>query len=288
MRSLGNIAVSAALLIAFSPLAAFAANSEIHFSADGNFVAKNILVYQKAGTNLFCRGTWGTTFIRFVVTTSPATAITKKHGEQATVGDIGEKDIIDVEGRLATGGDSIVVNASTIRNASLETDVKSLSGKIVSIDTSARSLVVNDKSFGKTTITIGSAVIMKGVRSITLADIKVGDTVASAQGVYDYSTKTLTASVIGIYQDPAFFKPRNFEGALKSISATQLPSTFVVTVQGTDYTVYMDAKGSVLNKHKGAASLSRFVVGDKVRFYGTLREANITEVDVEVIRDLNF
>lgn len=288
MYSIRGVAVVAGILLTFSPLAVAAAGSEIHFSADGNFVAKNILVYQKAGTNLFCRGTWGTTFIRFVVITSPSTAITKKYGEQATVGDINEKDVIDVEGKLATGGDSIVINASSIRNASLEKDAKTLTGKIVSVDVGAQSIVVNDKTYGKTTVLLGGAVITKGVRSIALAEVKSGDIVGAAQGVYDYSTKTLAATVLGIYQDPALFKPRNFEGVLKSISGTQLPATFVVAVGGTDYTVYVGNTGSVLNKSKKAASLSRFVVGDTVRFYGAIREAAITEVDAEVIRDLNF
>ena len=84
------------------------------------------------------------------------------------------------------------------------------------------------------------------------------------------------------------FAPRNFEGTLKSISGTTLPATLVVTVSGTDYTVYLAKTTVVLKKNRSAATLGRFVVDDTVRFYGAIRQANFTEIDAEIVRDLNF
>lgn len=275
-------------LCLLAPLSASALSSEIHFAADGTFSAKNILVYQKAGGNLFCRGTWDTAFIRFVVITSPSTVITKDHGERATAADIADKDIISVEGKLATGGDSIVVNASSIEDSSLQTSTKSLSGTVSKIDTASRTLTLATKDFGSVSVSVGGASITKGVRTITLGDISAGDKITAASGVYDYSTNTLTATSLEVYQDKTVFAPRNFQGTLKSISGTTLPVTLVVSAEGKDYTVYVPASGAVLKSSRAAASLSRFLAGDTVRFYGTVRPTNLSEVDAEVIRDLNF
>lgn len=274
--------------LAAVPSSVYALGSEIHFTADGTFSAKNVVVYQKAGSNLFCRGTWDTAFIRFVVVTAPSTSISKARGERATVGEINEKDIITVEGVLATGGDSIVVHATSVEDVTLQVASKTLSGTVGSVDTGARTLTLKTKQLGTVSVSAGSAAITKGIRSVTLGDITSGDKILSAAGTYDYSTNTLTATAIEMYQDKAVFAPRNFEGTLKSISGVVLPATFVVSVGGTDYTVYMGGTGVVLNTNKKAASLSRFMLGDTVRFYGAVRQTDLTEVDAEVIRDLAF
>src|SRR3989344_743279 len=280
-------AISAIALMA--PLSAIAAaNSELHFTPDGTFTAKNILISQKAGTNFFSRAVWGSTFFRFVVVTSTSTVVTKKHGESATPADISEQDLVDITGYLATGGDSMVINAKTIRDTALQTAGKTFSGVVVSVDVGGQAFVLNDKLMGKTTIAVNGAPITKGARTITLGEMKAGDKVLSVPGTYSYSNNTLNATSISVYQDDKPFKPRNFEGTLKSISGTMLPVTLVVSVNGTDYTVYVPAGSSVLNPVKKSASLSRFVVGDRVRFYGAIRPTNFTEVDAEVLRDLNF
>ncbi len=186
------------------------------------------------------------------------------------------------------GGGSIVVNAASIEDVSLQVAAKTLSGTVASVDAGARTFTLKTKQLGTVVVSAGGASITKGVRSIALGDIASGDKVLSAAGAYDYSTNTLVATAIEVYQDKAVFKPRNFEGKLTSISGTALPATFVVSVGGTEYTVYVSGNGAVLNASKKAASLSRFMIGDTVRFHGAVRPANLTEVDAEVIRDLAF
>jgi tRNA(Ile2) C34 agmatinyltransferase TiaS len=44
----------------------------------------------------------------------------------------------------------------------------------------------------------------------------------------------------------------------------------------------------VLNNAKKKTTLSRFVVGDTVRMYGSIRQNNLSEIDVDTIRDLAF
>ncbi|MEK7093119.1 MAG: hypothetical protein AAB927_01405 [Patescibacteria group bacterium] len=283
-----RVSVAAISLAFLLPMSAAAANSELHFTPDGTFTAKNVVIYQKAGTNFFSRAVWGTTFLRFVIVTSTSTVITKKYGESATAADIKEQDIIDITGSLAQGGDSMVINAKTIRDMALQTAGKTFSGVVVSVDSGGQTFVLNEKTTGKTNVAVGGATITKGVRTITSGELRAGDKVLSASGTYSYSTNTLNATSVSVYQDDKLFKPRNFEGILKSISGTALPVTAVVTVGATDYTVYVPVGAPILKNSRAATVLSRFVAGDKVRFYGAIRPTNFTEVAAEILRDLNF
>lgn len=99
-----------------------------------------------------------------------------------------------------------------------------------------------------------------------------GDTVVLADGVYDYSRNTLSASDIVVFQSKENFQPRNFEGKLKSIDGTSAPTILVVTIAGEDYTVMISSSTKVLKKNRSLVKLARFVVGDTVRFYGAIKE----------------
>ncbi len=273
-----------------SPSAAFAGTaSEIHLTADSAFSAKRITVIQKAGSNLFARAIWGQAFVRLTVLVQKSTVITKNHGEPMTVADIKEGDILDIEGTLASGADTLMINPTRIRDISLERESQTLSGTVASIDRVGFSFVLSNKAFGDTRILLSASTpIGKGARSIQFADLSVRDKVLSASGVYDYTTNALAASEIKVYQDKGIFTPRNFEGTLKSVAGTTLPAMLTVTVKGTDYNVYLTPQSSVLKKSKAATTLSRFVVGDTVRFHGAIRQSNLTEVDADVVRDLEF
>ena len=287
MRTIPKIHIAGLCMALLFPIVA-SANSDIHFTPDGSITASGILVYQKAGTNLFCRATWGSAFIRLVIVTDASTKVIKGHGESAGVADIAEQDIISLDGALATGADSMVILAKKITDSSLQSADKTFSGAVLSVDTNAQTFTLKDKVFGKVTVATVNATITKGARTISLLDMKAGDKVLNVPGTYDYTTNTLTATSVVVYQDEKVFLPRNFQGTLKSISGTELPITIVVTIGGTDYTVHVPVGSTILKNSKAPALLSRFVVGDTVRFYGVVRPINLTEVDAEVLRDLNF
>ena len=231
---------------------------------------------------------WGSAFVRFVVLVNPSTAITKDHGEKATVADIAENDLISFDGTLSTGADSLIIVAKNIRDSALQTEGKTVAGTVSSVSADSNSFVLTDKTLGKTTVSVSSATITKGARTISIGEMQAGDKVTSAAGMYDYTSKTLTATSVVVYQDASTFKPRNFEGSLKSISGTSFPVTLVVTVGTTDYAMYLAQGSTILNNAKKTTSLTRFVVGDKVRLYGSIRKTNLAEVDADTLRDLNF
>lgn len=263
--------------------------SELHLGADSVFSAKNLFVIQKTGTVIYTRARWGQTFVRVTVFTDKDTVLTKKYGGRASIAEIKEGDLLNAEGTLAVGADEVVVTAKKVKDLSLQSEPKKLLGTVRGVHGDGNSFILKNTTFGSTTIAISSSTILKkGVRTIALGEVAVGDKVLSASGIYDYKTNTLSATSTEFYQDKTVFNPRNFTGTLKEISGTTLPATLTVAVGNTSYTVFLDAKASLFNKTKQATSLSRFVVGDSVRLYGKIRQINLKEIDATIASDLNF
>ncbi len=284
-----SAALAAALFLLAAPAYADIP-SEIHIAPDGSFTASNVYVMQKGGaSNLFCRITWNGAFIRVTVLAHDTTVVTKDHGEVATSADIQEGDTLSVTGTLSPSDGALVVNATNIHDSSLQVESKSLAGSITSINLAVPSFVLANKTFGNTAVVLTSTTtIQKGLRTIGTGDLAVGDWILAASGAYDYTSNTLTASSVSVYQTKALFTPRNFQGTLKSVAGTTLPTSIVASVNGTDYTVYLSAGAGVVNRARGAVGLLRFMAGDTVRFYGSIRQTNLSEIDAILLRDLNF
>ena len=272
------------------PLSVHAENiSELHILPDGSLSAKGVVVTQKAGANFFCRVAWGDTFIRLTVLVHDDTAITRKYGGKAVVADMREGDKLEVAGLLSDGTGNLIINAKKVVDLSLTTEQKNISGTVTSIDLSKNVLGVTAKGLGSIKVALSTETpIQKGVRSIQIHELAVGDKVLSASGVYDYPTVTLNASSLEIYQDKKVFSPRSFEGTLVSLSGTVLPASAVVSVDGKTYTMYLSAATKITNKARTAVVLSRVAVGDKVSILGSVKETNLSEVSVTSLRDLAF
>ena len=281
----------AVLFLVMFALPVYAENtpSEISIKPDGTFFATNVVVMQKsekAGTNLFTRGTWGSVFLRITVLASSA-KITKNNGGSATVEDIQVGDVLSVKGTLAPGADSLVINALQVRDLSLNVESKNISGIIKTLNVSLNNFTLTDKKLGSITV-VAPYNIQKGARVISAGELAVGDKILSASGSFDYLAKTFTASDMEVYQDKSIFKAQNFQGTLKSLSGTALPTSAVITVGKTDYTVYLAASAKVMSKNRAATTLQRFTIGDMVRFYGSIRQTNLQEIDAGLIRNLAF
>lgn len=272
------------------PLAASADTvSQLSIGQDGIFSGKNILVFQKSGTNLFARATWGQAFVRLTLLLNASSSLNKLHGEKATVDDINDGDLIDVDGRLSAGADSLVISVDHLRDGALVKESKTLSGTITSVDPVSSTLVLSNKQFGKTTVYLtATTTITKGARTITFSEVKKGDQIISVSGTYDFTKGVLAAQSVVVYQDLSIFKPQNYQGTVKSVSAITLPTTMIVTVGTTDYAVSLSATTTLLSKTKTAAVLNRFMAGDSVRIFGAVRQTDMVHIDAEVVRDLNF
>jgi hypothetical protein len=269
------------------------ARSEINIDSNGNMSIKNLKVTMvpEPGKSKFfyARAVWDNVFIRITVLTNDKTDISKKYGEKSSVFDISDGDILNVEGALPSSSDSLNIQASKIVNLSLEKEDKEMSGEITKTTSSPPGFTMKSSSGNVVGVNILSGtVITKGVRNIGWSELAPGDIVNSIKGTFDYTNYTIEATSIDIYQDSSIFKPRNFQGTLISISGPDLPVTAIVQTEGRQYTVYFPSNAIVLNRARGNASLVRFVKDDTVRFYGAIRKNNLTEIDGEVLRNLNF
>ena len=282
----------AVLLIVVAAATLPARGSEVHITQDGTFTAKNVTVMQKSesGSTFFSRVMWGDIFLRITVLTAPngtAAKITKNNGGAATHADVKVGDLLNIEGTLAPGADSLVINALEVRDLSLNVESKSISGTIKTLNVPLNNFTLTDKKLGAITV-VAPYNIQKGARTITAGELAVGDKILSASGSYDYATKTFTASTMEVYQDKSVFKAQNFQGTLKSLSGAALPTTAVIAVGKNDYTVYLPASATVMSKNKAATTLQRYTAGDTVRFYGAIRQINLQEIDADLIRNLAF
>jgi len=230
------------MFAAMLPIAAYAAPlTELHIKSDGVVIATNVVVKQKANSNYFCRMTWGeNAFARLTIVTNENTKVSKANGGSATRYELQEGDVINVEGKLSGLDGALTIVATKITDFSLLKESKVLSGTISSINSTQNSFAFTDAQLGNATVYVTSTTtIQKGARTILFNELSVGDKIVSASGTYDYASKILYASAIEVNQDASIFTPRNFQGVLKSIAGTTLPTTLVVTVGGTDYAVYL-------------------------------------------------
>ncbi|MEK7644942.1 MAG: hypothetical protein AAB391_01265 [Patescibacteria group bacterium] len=270
----------------------FGSTLEVHVNDNGSVSIQGARVEQVSGTTLFCKVYWGVSFIRVTVRTSDKTAFEKRFGQAITVKEISVGDFISVTGDLFEGSNSLDVVAKKVKNWSLQTLEEGFSGSISELGTStptALAYILNSKTRGKITLLVASSTpVNKGTLVLSTNTLGVGTKITSATGVYNNLKKTLEAQTIRIYQDMSIFKPRNFEGVIKSIDGNTLPLNMVVTVGGVDYTLPLADGVSILNNKRQVFSIARFIKGDKVRFYGAIREAQPNIVDATVLRNLSL
>ena len=283
-------------LVAFGGLltavAAAPSRASVSVTEDGEVVIKSAVVFQVIGPTFIVRTNWGQMYIRWIVRTDKDTRILRRWSGTANLGEIKQGDVLDIEGTLLPGADTLNIVAKTIRNVSLDNeDNNLLSGKVLSVEAAAGRFSVASREKGTAVVQLStSTVMMKGLLALPLEKLAPGDIILSAVGDYHFPTKTLRAREVAVYQDSSVFKPRNFQGKLKSLYSTSLPTSMTVTIENEnkDYVLYLSEKTEVWNKRRQPTSLNRFVLGDTVRFYGAIRETDLSAVDAQVVRNLDL
>jgi len=275
----------------FIPSSVGAGKPELHIDSDSVLTIQSARVERIVGTTMYLVMKWQNLPMYFTMKTEPKTVVTKKYGGIVKVSEIRVGDYIDAEGDFFIGSDFFGLTAHKIKDWSLQEEAETFSGKIIELNSSNFILETPYKSV--TVVPDGSVTITKGPVDIPWGRIAIGDTVVLAQGVYEYPTNTLSASTITIFRPKDDFQPRNFEGTLKSIDGITAPTLLTVTVDGSDYTVSISEKTSVLRKNRAPAMLARFVIGDTVRFYGAIKENDEILygkliVPAEVVRNTNL
>jgi len=272
------------LLLPMSALA-FSTGSQVAIDKDGNATVSGATVMQLAGPTFYARLYWGDAFIRIIIETNAATKFFRATGEPTTLAEISQGDTLDVSGGLESGANSLTIIAASVKNSSVDKKQSVFSGKVSAIDMNGGTFSLDTRTDGTVTVmTNATTTFIKGSRTLDLAHIKIGDTISKAAGDYDIPSKTLMAVSVTTYIDTNYYKPKNFQGTLQSVSG----STLTVQISGISYTVNLNGNANILSKNKKPALLARFVPGDTVRIYGAIREVDDPIIDADIVRDLSL
>lgn len=266
-----------------------APESSIAIDRDGKTSVSGAIVKQIAGTNIFAESRFGSASVRWVLTTKPTTKIVKRFGEAITVAAMKEGDVLNFSGVLDASSSSLLVQTSLITDWSRTDGSAVFSGTVSALSSGDGSFTLQTKDKGAIKVTASSTVmVIKGKFRPAFSEIKVGDRISAASGVYNYTAGNLSATVLEIYQDKGIFLPRNFQGKLKSVSLDTSPKTMIVAIDGKDYTVQISADAPVLNALRVLVSLQRFVVGDTVRIYGMIKDDDLSVINAELVRNVSL
>ncbi len=261
----------------------------ITIEEDGDTVIEGARITQITGTTIFAAQYWGTLPVRWIIRTNAKTLFKHRFGNPLVFSQLSMGDFISVEGIFNGSSDSLGIDAKSIKNWSVSTEGSSFAGTVASAPDQSGSFIlqIGDGS----TVFIkpkATSTVIRGIVSIAPAAIVLGDRVLETTGVYNHLDRSLVADSVKIFQDKQKFAARNFEGKLTRLDGIALPTIATTIVGGKEYTVYLPENTLVLRKDRAKTTLKRFVVGDTVRFYGAIREAEWSVVDAEVLRTLEF
>lgn len=249
-----------------------------------------IVSISNSSTTLSVVTNWGTASQTYTVDVSNA-SITRRYGYQASFSELSVGDYVSVTGSIDKTLAGLVIRATTLQNHSIQKYTETKEGTVTAKNASALTVVLRPQgSFEVTVQTTSTTTIQKQGVTASFADINAGSYIV-VNGTYNNATKVMTAASIRIVNNPAYQVSRNYQGTLKSItvgSGYRQPAVMVVTIDGVDYTVHIAGGAAVYAKNFTTTSLSNYLPGHTVRFYGQLRAYDVNVADATVVRDLNI
>lgn len=262
---------------------------EVHINDNGKTLVRGAKVTAVSGSVITATTTFGTNVMTWTVNTTSNTQFVRKFGGVSSTAEIQVGDFLSFSGMLSTTATGLTVDATIVKDWSIQARNDSFKGTISSIDATTLSFVLASENRGNITVkTATTTQIKKGNLVITFADLHVGDKIDKTDGLYNNLTLTLTANSVKVKADQSQGNGNQnsqvFEGTLQSLSATTTPTTLALMVGGTSYTVNIPTGISILNKNWLITSLTTFQVGDTVRVYGAL-QSGTTIIDASVVRD---
>lgn len=281
------VATPVAMSIAAAGPAAVGSTLEAHINNDGSVLIRGAKIIAISGTSLTVTQTWGTYVATWTVNTDPSTEIIRRYGGASSFAEFTVGDYIAARGMLDTSKTQSTITAKVIRDYSIQRENATFTGTVQSVNSSNQSFVLTTPNRGNQTIFVSSSTVVKqGGATTTFTVLAVGQKITKAAGIWNNLNNTMQSEKVDIYQNTALLNKRTFEGTLKSLSATtSLPTTLVLSVGNTDFTVNVPAGISIIGKNWLALPLSSFVVGDKVRVYGAVEAANTSIIDASIVRD---
>ncbi len=262
---------------------------ELHINNNGKVLVRGIKVTGVSGNTVSGTIAWGSYSLPVSVNGASVTKVARRFGGTATVSEISAGDFISVEGSLDQTQSMLTINATFIKDWSIQDKAGTFSGTVSSVNAGASSFVLASRQRGNITVVVtASTTIMKGNQAATFADITQGATISTVSGTWDTVNNTLTAAKVRIYVNEAVLNKRTFEGTLQAIAGTTAPTTLTLQVGKTTYAVNVAANTTLITNKWNATTLSAMTTGNTVRVYGSVDPSNTTTINALVVRDVSL
>jgi len=261
---------------------------DVHIGKEGKAMITGAKVVSVTAPVINVAVTWGSFVMNWAVKTDANTQIVRRFSGKADLSEVGVGDFLSVSGMLDTTAATPTILAKTIRDYSIQKKNVSFGGVIKSIDSASSSFMLTTEKKGDVKVTVSSSTkITKADVIIALADLKVGDKILVARGVLNTVSNTLQANEIRVFALKIDANKTSFEGVVKSVAGSTLPTTMVVTLHGNiDFTVSIPANISILNKMNTLIPVASIAAGDNIQIFGSANTV-ATTINATLIRDLS-
>ncbi len=281
-----DVAASPVAISASQGPAAVGSTLESHINNDGSVLLRGAKIASVGSSSLVVTQTWGSYVATWNVIVDPSTELLRRYDGASSLAEFTVGDYVAVKGSLDGVGATPSVRATIVRDYSIQKKNASFSGTVSSVDAAQSSFVLATQNRGNILVSVSSSTVIKeGGASAAFSAIQAGKRITLASGLWNNLTNTMQASKVEIYQNKALLEKRTFEGTMKSLAGSTTPTTLVLTVGTTDFTVNVSSGISIIGKNWLPLPLSSFVIGDKVRVYGAVQPANMTVIDASIVRN---
>jgi hypothetical protein len=160
----------------------------------------------------------------------------------------------------------------------------------ISGSTITASVVLGGTTLAWTAVTDGSTKFLdKNGRTGASNTVAVGNTISFSGSLTNASGLSVKVDTVKNWsKDSATSSKHTFEGTLQSIASTTAPTSFVLKVGNTNYTVNVATTALVLQNNWTRGTLSQLAIGHTVRVYGSVQANNASVIDALIVRDTSL
>lgn len=172
---------------------------EVHISDNGKVLVRGAKVTAVSGSIISASTSWGVASLAWTVNVMTDSQLIKRSGGRSLMSEIVVGDFISFQGTLVTtSATPIIVNATTVKDWSIQKTNTTLSGTVKTVDAVGLKFVLASSKNGDVTVNTSSATTFKkGDVASVFADAVVGAKV-SVKGLFDSQSKVMTASEVKV------------------------------------------------------------------------------------------
>lgn len=265
------------------------AGTTVSIDADGKTTVAGLKVVQIAGPTLFTRMTWGDAYVRLTVKAGEKTEILRGTGEKTTVSEIVVGDVLNIDGVLESGGNTMTLIPKKIIDISIQKNQAVMSGTVTNVNISDNKVYFLTKKNEVVTMLASSTILVqKGSRLIAPTSIVAGDKLTEVVGEYDRSTKTIVANKVTVYLDKSLYKAKQFKAKLVSIPTAENTAQMNVKIAGSTYKVQLSNDTKILNSLGKPTTFNRFDVGDDLVVSGARQESDDLIINATSVKNISL